>query len=276
MKMFTWSAAVIDEVFGSENFCSVIAFATTTTTTGRLLPGTCDFLLWYAKNNSKIKFRQIYVDKTLDAGAIANYNQIELSDQKRRKMNSAERANPRLIPPRARPFRIDNLTSPRIREARSGYFPISFEGEAYLPRSGEWKTHKEGMERLIMAGRLASAGDGLYYVRFLSDFPAYPLNNLWEDTVIAGFSSEKVYVVETNTKAIKRCMMMTTDPGDLVLDPTCGSGTTAYVAEQWGRRWVTVDTSRVALALARTRLMAAKFPFYLLADSPEGQKKGRR
>ena len=142
-----------------------------------------------------------------------------------------------------------------------------------MPAKGEWKTHREGIEKLRAAHRLAATDAGLYYVRFIHDFPAYPLNNSWSDTVTAGFASDKVYVVETNPKAIARCVLMTTDPGDLVLDPTCGSGTTSYVAEQWGRRWITVDTSRVALALARTRLMSARYPYYLLADSPEGVKK---
>lgn len=265
---------VLDEIFGKENFCSLISYAKTTTTTGKLLPGTCDFILWYAKDNARVKFRQIYSEKALEGGAIANYNLIELPDGSRRKMTSAERENPKLIPLGARPFRLDNLTSPRIREARTGYYPIQFEGKEYLPRSGEWKTHREGIQKLIDARRIASSGDGLYYVRFLSDFPAYPINNLWDDTVVAGFTVEKHYVVETNPKAVKRCMMMTTDPGDLVLDPTCGSGTTAYVAEQWGRRWITMDVSRVPLALARQRLLTATFPWYDLSDESRGPTGG--
>jgi adenine-specific DNA-methyltransferase len=118
-----------------------------------------------------------------------------------------------------------------------------------------------------------AVGNTLRYVRYFADFPLFPLNNLWDDTTTSGFADPKAYVVQTNTKIIERCVLMTTDPGDLVLDPTCGSGTTAYVAEQWGRRWITIDTSRVALALARTRLMCARFPYYLLADSPEGAAK---
>ncbi len=126
---------------------------------------------------------------------------------------------------------------------------------------------------MLAARRIGAAGNTLSYVRYIDDFPASPVNNVWDDTTIAGFADPKVYVVQTNTKVVERCMLMTTDPGDLVLDPTCGSGTTAYVAEQWGRRWITIDTSRVALALARTRLMAAKYPYYLMADTPEGQRK---
>jgi adenine-specific DNA-methyltransferase len=165
------------------------------------------------------------------------------------------------------------LTSPRVREARTGYFPITLDGDNYLPQKGEWKTHREGIQRLLLAQRVQLVGKTPRYVRFLDDFPAYPLNNVWSDTVVAGYASQKTYIVETNPKVVQRCLLMTTDPGDLVLDPTCGSGTTAYVAEQWGRRWITIDTSRVALALARTRLMAARFPYYLLADSPQGRRK---
>ena len=265
--------AVMDEVFGSENFCSLITYAKTTTTTGRLLPGTNDFILWYAKNGDRVKFKQLYMDKSVGGEGASNYTQVEMPNGKRRPMTPAERADPGSLPPGARPYRIDNLTSPRVREARTGYFPILLNGRTYYPSKGEWKTNVEGIERLRLSERLASTGEGIYYVRFIDDFPAYPLNNAWSDTVVAGFASQKLYVVETNTKVVQRCLLMTTDPGDLVLDPTCGSGTTAYVAEQWGRRWITIDTSRVALALARTRLMAARFPYYLLADSPEGRKK---
>ncbi len=129
------------------------------------------------------------------------------------------------------------------------------------------------MRRLNTAHRLVPAEDTIRYVRYVDDFPVYPLVNLWEDTTSGGFNEPKVYVVQTVTKVVERCLLMTTDPGDLVLDPTCGSGTTAHVAEQWGRRWITTDTSRVALALARTRLMAARYPYYLLADSSEGIRK---
>jgi adenine-specific DNA-methyltransferase len=164
---------------------------------------------------------------------------------------------------------VDNLTSQRP----PGDFPVEFQGKTIRPNRGYWKTGIDGMKQLITADRVELVGNTLRYVRFFTDFPVYPVNNVWTDTSVAGFASDKKYVVETSTKVVERCLLMTTDPGDLVLDPTCGSGTTAYVAEQWGRRWITLDTSRVALALARTRLMAARFPYYLLADSPEGRKK---
>jgi adenine-specific DNA-methyltransferase len=264
---------VMDEVFGSENALSLISCAKTTTTTGKFLPGTNDFLLWYGKDVERTKYRAIFQTKQTGGDGAASYTRVELGDGSRRSMTIEEKSLPDRLPAGSRPYRIDNLTSPRVREARTGYYEIEFDGKKYLPQAGEWKTHREGIERLRLACRLAITGNGIYYVRFIDDFPAYPLNNAWSDTVVAGFATEKLYVVQTNPKMIERCLLMTTDPGDLVLDPTCGSGTTAYVAEQWGRRWITCDTSRVALALARTRLMAAKYPYYLLADSPAGIQK---
>jgi adenine-specific DNA-methyltransferase len=265
--------SVLDEAFGPHNFCAIISFATTTTTTGRLIPGTSDFLIWYAKDVERVKYHQLYLEKAIGGTGAGSYSQVELPDGSRRRMSKDEKRDPALLPEGARPLRIDNLTSPRVREARTGYFKIDFDGREYLPKKGEWKTNREGIERLRAANRLAATGDGLYYVRFVDDFPAYPLSNVWTDTITAGFASDKRYVVETNTKVLQRCILMTTDTGDLVLDPTCGSGTTAFVAEQWGRRWIAIDSSRVSLTLARTRLMAGRFPFYLLSDSPEGAAK---
>jgi adenine-specific DNA-methyltransferase len=264
---------MLDEVFGTENACALISYTKTTTTTGELLPGTADFILWYAKDRERVKYKQLYAEKTVGGDGASGYSQVETGDGVRRPMTAEEKENATLLPPGVRSYSLDNLTSPRVREARTGYFPISIGGQSILPEKGEWKTHREGIERLMLARRIQLVGKTPRYVRFLDDFPAYPLNNVWSDTVVAGFASQKVYIVETSRKVVQRCILMTTDPGDLVLDPTCGSGTTAYVAEQWGRRWITIDTSRVALALARTRLMAARFPYYLLADSTEGRKK---
>ena len=170
-------------------------------------------------------------------------------------------------------FRIDNLTSQTTRVGQTTVFPVEIGDRKIRPATGGWKTNKEGMARLIAAGRVRVRKNSLGYVRYVDDFAAVALNAFWADTVIAGRPGDKVYVVQTSPKVVERCLLMTTDPGDLVLDPTCGAGTTAFVAEQWGRRWITVDTSRVALALARTRLMSAKYPYYLLADSPEGVAK---
>src|SRR6266478_779015 len=166
-------------------------------------------------------------------------------------------------------YRLDNLTSQRP----PGNFPVTIDGKVYQSGKGYWKTGEIGMSRLLKADRVATATNSLTYVRFLDDFPAQAIGNVWTDTGTGSFTDEKVYVVQTGTKLVQRCLLMATDPGDLVLDPTCGSGTTAYVAEQWGRRWMTIDTSRVALALARARIMGARYPFYLLADSREGQLK---
>jgi adenine-specific DNA-methyltransferase len=266
--------SILDETFGSENIISLISFSKTASTTGRYLPNTSDYVIWYAKDAERMKYRPLYLDKAVGGGGAGKYDQVQLTDNTRRPFLPGERQDPTGLPIGARPFRLDNLTSPRIREARTGYYPVSIKGRSFLPQQGEWKTHSEGMSRLIVAGRVQITGNSLSYVRFLDDFPAFGLSNTWID--IGGIQSRadpKIYVVQTATSVVARCVLMATDPGDLVLDPTCGAGTTAYVAEQWGRRWITIDTSRVALALARTRLMGAKFPYYLLADSPDGLKK---
>jgi adenine-specific DNA-methyltransferase len=270
--------SLLDEVFGAENFVAQLTFAKTGGSTRQFLPGTCDFLLFYAKSRERLKFRAIYADKTVESEIGGPYAFVELPDGTRRRMTSEERTNPSLLPRPCRVYRLDNLQSQSIGrekgEGASCWFPVSLGGKEWLPNSrSRWKTNEEGMKALGTANRLEATSGGLYYVRFIGDFAASPIGDQWTDTVIAGFASQKAYVVETSTKVIERCILMTTDPGDLVLDPTCGSGTTAYVAEQWGRRWITIDTSRVALALARTRVMAARFPYYLLADSPDGQRK---
>ena len=185
-------------------------------------------------------------------------------------MSPQEKNDPASLSSELRPFRLDNLTSPRIREARTGFYPIAFKGKDFIPRTGEWKTNREGMSRLLQSNRIDSTGEGVYYIRYIEDFPAFLLNNSWSDTVVAGFASQKVYVVETNAKVIQRCLLMTTDPGDLVVDPTCGSGMTALVAEQWGRRWITIDVSRVAIAISRQRLLTAKYDYFRLQEEKQG------
>jgi len=266
--------SLLDEVFGSENFCSAIAFKKTSAVGSfaggtNMLPSTCDYLLWYGKNVENVKYRQLYRDKEIGGAGAAAYSWVQEADGTRRPAYPSEVASGESS---GRFFRPSPLTSDTVREAQTTVFPVVVDGKEYWPRTGGWKTNLEGMARLRLANRLIVTGSSLNYVRFLDDFPAFPLTNLWDDTQ-SGSGMDKVYVVQTNTKVIERCVLMSTDPGDLVLDPTCGSGTTAYVAEQWGRRWITVDTSRVALALARTRLMAARFPYYLLADSAEGAAK---
>jgi adenine-specific DNA-methyltransferase len=260
---------LLDEVFGSENFVSLITVRKTGGTTGNFLAGTADYILWYGKDTERTKYRQLFTRKGGEGTDPSSYDLIELADGTRRRMTDAERATESDGLDGKR-FQLTILTSPRVREARTGYFAIKFNGREYLPSTGEWKTHREGIARLIAARRIDRAGSTLRYVRYLADFPASVVTNTWIDL---GGAADPIYVVQTNNEIVKRCLLMTTEPGDLVLDPTCGSGTTAFVAEQWGRRWITCDTSRVALALARTRLMSARYPYYLLADSAEGIKK---
>jgi len=255
---------VMDEVLGSENFMSLIAFRKTSGATAQYLAGVMDYILWYARNKETMKYRQLFIAKAIGGAGGGQYTWVEEPDGTRRHMRKEDALRDDL-----RVLRPDQMTSPRP----PGDFPVEVNGRAYRPAPGYWKTHAEGIERLRLADRLMPIGNTLTYVRYFDDFAVFPYTNAWDDTVTSGFADPKVYVVQTNLKVSERCMLMCTDPGDLVLDPTCGSGTSAYVAEQWGRRWITIDTSRVALALARTRLMAARFPYYLLADSPEGAKK---
>ena len=257
---------LMEEVFGPGNHMVTIKFAKTSGLLSRFLEETFDFVIWFAKDKSEVKFRRLFLKRT--AGDIggkqyrwikSNGRLVEVRDEVRaRKENSL--------------VSHDNLTSQSGNETT--IFPFSLDGvEIEAPTKGGWKSNRRGIERLKRAGRLVRVGNTPRYVRHFSDAPYYRLGATWLDTIISGFGDEKVYVVQTLRKVVERCVLMTTDPGDLVLDPTCGSGTTAYVAEQWGRRWITVDTSRVALALARARIMGAKYPWYLLADSPEGQAK---
>jgi adenine-specific DNA-methyltransferase len=269
--------SLLDEVFGSENFISAITFKKTAGGTREFLGGTYDVILWYGRNKEQAKYRQLFREKAFGGEGAGNYTQAEMRDGSRRSLTKDERNGTKATPIEGRIFAYDNLTSQSIGrekgEGAASWFPVEFQGKTYRPSiQVRWKTNEGGMGRLAWANRLGVTGATLWYVRYLDDFPAFPITNWWDDTA-SSFMSDKVYVVQTSLKVVERCLLMTTDPGDLVLDPTCGSGTTAYVAEQWGRRWITIDTSRVALALARTRLMAARFPYYLLADSSEGRKK---
>ena len=263
---------LMDEVFGTENSLAVVPFVKTAGLEATGLPTVCDYLLWYARDATKAKYRQLYSSREIGDAGSEQYSWLQSPTGERRRMTVKEKGNPAEIPADAMAYRLDNLTSGAFREHTT--IPYDFEGRVFHPGSDKcWKTTKAGLSRLAIAQRLQVAGNTLAYVRYTADFPVQPIKALWIDTGTGGFADEKVYVVQTTQKVIGRCLLMTTDPGDLVLDPTCGSGTTAYVAEQWGRRWITIDTSRVALTLARTRLMAARFPYYLLADSPEGRRK---
>jgi adenine-specific DNA-methyltransferase len=267
---------LMDEVFGSENAVGVITFRKTAGQTARFLASTADFLVWYGRDVTHLKYRPYFVRRShTDDDA---YAFVELPGGERRRIAAGERANPESIPVGGRPFRHVVLHSQRQgRPSGPGsamHFPIEFEGKSYTPPGNRgWTTTLEGIQRLMTAGRLAVQGNSLSYIRFFDDFPAIALSSVWDDTQ-SGSAMDKLYVVQTNQEVIKRCMAMTTDPGDLVVDPTCGSGTTAYVAEEWGRRWITIDTSRVPLALARQRLLTATFDWYELKDDSRGPAGG--
>jgi adenine-specific DNA-methyltransferase len=265
--------SLMDEVFGSKNFVTQIVVQKTGGLGGSGIKAVADYLIWYGKNREALKYRQLYREKAagLGEGTGARYDQLESPDgQERRPMTAQERNFPKQIPEGWRPYQLDNLTSGAFRENTT--VPYTFEREVFHPGPNAcWKTTVEGLDRLTKARRIQRAGQTLRYVRYLHDFPAYEITNVWDD--VAG-AAGKIYVVQTSTSVIERCVLMTTDPGDLVFDPTCGSGTTAYVAEQWGRRWITCDTSRVALTLAKRRLMIAVFDYYQLAQPEEGVDSG--
>ena len=262
--------SILDEVFGMHNFVSEIAFLKTSGAGSpaigtNVIAGVYDSILWYARHSKATKYRQSYRRKTLGDEGTGQYRYIEDQHGHRRSIGQVP------IEANARVFRYDQFTSQTGAETTRQ--PILVEGREYRISKGGWKTNVQGANRLNRANRLAGIGQTLTYVRYLADFPAFPVNNFWSDTRQSGFGEEKTYIVQTSTRVVQRCLLMTTDPGDLVLDPTCGSGTTAYVAEQCGRRWITIDTSRVALALARSRVMGARYQYYLLADSVAGRQK---
>jgi adenine-specific DNA-methyltransferase len=258
---------VLDEVYGAENFVSQISYATTSGFETNTLSRSGDYLLWYAKNRTIVKYRALYESKNEQSLRSSDYRYAELP-------NLDRVATSQLTPndDKSKVFRYDNMVG-----QGSSPTPQPFEiyGGVYEPpASAHWKaSYPTGIQRLARANRVHNRPSSLAYIRYMNDFGVMSFSNVWEDTSVAGSKDGKTYVVQTNPKVIERCFLMTTDPGDLVLDPTCGSGTSAYVAEQWGRRWITIDTSRVALALTRARIMGARYPFYLLADSRDGQIK---
>jgi adenine-specific DNA-methyltransferase len=266
---------LMDEVLGKKNFCSIVVVQKTAAVSSpqartNVIGTLCDYVLWYAKDFAKVKYRQLFLEKSVGVGAGAGYRSVLLRDGTRRPITADELNDPSLLPAGSRVFQATSLQSGGWSEKLSR--PFRFEGKTFTPLSNShWKTTLEGLERLAAAGRLVRSGDTLRYVRFVDDFGAAPLGNIWTDMMGA---QDLMYVVQTNPKIVQRCLLMTTDPGDLVFDPTCGSGTTAYVAEQWGRRWITCDTSRVALTLAKQRLMTAVFDYYELAHPAEGVGSG--
>lgn len=260
---------VMDEVLGSENFVSMISFVTTSgfaQASGLSRNG--DYILWYAKDISQVKSRTLWVEASERQG----YNWIELEDGTRRSMTAAERRAEVELPANSRIYNPSTLVSSG---GTSSPQPFEFQEKTFQPPvNNHWKaSYPDGMNRLKLANRLHKSENSLRYVRYEDDFGYKPLTNLWTDTATGNFTESKTFVVQTSTKVIERCIQLSSDPGDLILDPTCGSGTSAIAAERLGRRWITCDTSRVALALTRTRLITARLPYYLLADSHEGRIK---
>ena len=258
--------SLMDEVFGPNNYITQITYKTNTPLGEDFLPSSNDFILWYAIDKTAVRPRNLFLQKDIGSNTLFNY--CESPTGERRALTSAEKLEPRLIPPGHRPYFLNVLLS-------GGYtttctYPFELDGTLVKAQRKSWRTHSDGMCRLIKANRLTMPGKLPYMVGYHDDFPVKAMTSTWNDTRSA---MNKVFVVQTQEQVVQRCLLMATDPGDLVLDPTCGSGTTATVAEQWGRRWITIDTSRVALALARARLMGMRYPYFLLSDSRDGQLK---
>ena len=263
---------VLDEVFGRHNFISQISFQTTSGFDSKTLPTLGDYLIWYAKNKDTVKYNKLYQKQEVIPGE-GNARWVLLPDGTYRGVSASEKRGESPLPEDARLYKPDNIQSQGASKAPQ---PFVYKGKKYLPGSNShWKASwPDGMNRLADAGRIHVAKNSIQYVRFADDFPYQQIGNIWTDTLTGSFTDEKLYVVQTSVKVIERCMMMVTDPGDLVLDPTCGSGSTAYIAESLGRRWITCDTSRVPLALARQRLLTATFPWFELKDPSRGPSSG--
>ncbi|MEG3837214.1 DNA methyltransferase [Microcoleus sp. Z1_C3] len=263
---------LMDEIFKAENFIAIISFQTTSGFATNTIATLGDFLIWYAKDKKQIKVKKTFQEQKIVPGE-GNARWILLSDGSYRGISAVEKRGNEPIPNGARLYKPGDLAS---QGAAKESQPFKFQEKKYLPGgNAHWKAnYPEGMEKLALAGRIHVAKNSIQYRRFADDFPYQEIGNIWTDTQTGSFTDEKIYAVQTNTKVIERCLLLTTDPGDLVLDITCGSGTTAYVAEQWGRRWITCDTSRVAVTLAKQRLMTATFDYYQLANSQEGVGSG--
>ncbi|MEM4202889.1 MAG: site-specific DNA-methyltransferase [Candidatus Methanomethylicaceae archaeon] len=261
---------LLDEVFGAENFVSLISFSTTSGFQASTLSRAGDYLCWYTKDKRKIKYHQLFREKQLSVEGMAGYDYVQLFDGTERNLTSNEKQEPSLIPKGSRIFAKSDLQS---QGAASEEQAFQYQGRTFRPNlNAHWKPNfPEGLRRLCVSSRVTITGNTIRYKRYNTDFLLFPITNLWAEQL-----SEQIkrFVVQTSEKIIARCLLMTTDPGDLVFDPTCGSGTTAYVAEKWGRRWITCDTSRVALAIARQRLMTAVFDYYELAHPEEGVGSG--
>lgn len=265
---------LMDEVFGPDNFVCIITYITRNPTPANTLASNHDYIIWYCKIKNLIKYRSLFLPTDINLDTLHTYGHIELKNGSRRPLSNEEKNGYKPLPEDSRLFNISaNITDRGHDEENSK--PITFENKEFTPGKGNhWSPNREAVLDLIKKKRVFASGNTLMLIRYLDDFPAQNLSNVWEDTTGGFIGSPKTYVVQTNTKIIQRCLLMTTDPGDLVLDPTCGSGTTAYVAEHWGRRWITCDTSRVSITLAKQRLMTAIFDYYELAHPKEGISSG--
>jgi adenine-specific DNA-methyltransferase len=262
--------ALMDEVFGPENFISSITFKKTHYQESDNVSNIADYLLLYAKALEFNKHRKAFEPADLIDVDYSKYTRA-FTPEGIQAIPREWREDPTIFEPGWRPFRSD-ITLTQDGDTGNAQVPWAVQGRTYFPGPGRhWRTHEAGRQRLHKAGRVNPSVSRPFYIEGYDDSPATASSNIWIES-LAG-AQRKIYVVQTNERVLERCILMTTDPGDLVLDPTCGSGTTAHVAEYWGRRWITIDTSRVALALARARIMGARYPYYLLADSPEGQRK---
>ena len=263
---------LMDEIFGSENFVSQIVYTKTAGFTSNTIGNVADFVIWYAKDIEQIKVRKLYIER--NPLSDPHYNSIELADGRRMTISEWEKENEQTLDYKNRPkgSKVYRITATDSQGSAGVPQPLEFNGKIYNPpKSRHWTVnYPNGMQKLIDLGRIIATDNSLGYIRYFEDFPMQELNNVWDDILgIQSRKDPKVYVVQTSTKTIQRCILMTTDPGDLVLDPTCGSGTTAYVAEQWGRRWITMDTSRIALNIAKKRLTTALYPYYITHDNSE-------
>ena len=261
--------ALMDELFGEQNFAALIYFLKTTGKGSRFLDPSGDYVVWYAKNAEVSKVRPLFTFRSPET-LEEQYNMASVEGCTYRRLAKNELRNPSSIPDTDKRFMPSSIYSDSGGQTTS--FVYQHNGDRFEALRGYfWRTTQGGLDRLNKASRLCVLGKYIRYRMYADDYPIVRVTNYWDDVRAGGFGEAKIYVVQTTTDVIQRCILMATDPGDLVLDPTCGSGTTSYVAEQWGRRWITIDTSRVALALARARIMGARYPFYLLADSRDGQ-----
>lgn len=259
---------LLDELFGKDNFISQINYRSSVPLGATFIPCISDVILFYARNKKMLKFKRLYMER--DLREEVRYSFIELPDGTRRRITTEERMNVDKLPKGTRFFVADNLNSAGRTE--TCIFPFNFEGRTFYPTRGKsWKTNLSGMKKLAERNRLIAPANNLNYIFYYDDYPVRELTNIWYDTQGA---SDKIYAVQTSMTVVQRCILMTTDPSDLILDPTCGSGTTAFIAEQWGRRWITCDTSRVAIALTRQRLMTASYDYYELQNPKEGVQSG--